>query len=190
MTPQGTVIGEIGGPSRDDAGSNFVADTKSEKFAFDVHIVTSRSRIAAEHADFKWFGSARVIMVAAAGIILVIPRRTTRNSMTGSSMPSRPASSFLIISRLSTQLRGAEVLVRWRKPDGTLILPRAFIPLMESSGLIRDLTRNPMQKVCVEAGAAIGRRPDLKISLNFAGKLFGEPTIVQDVRNFYRRSWK
>jgi EAL domain-containing protein (putative c-di-GMP-specific phosphodiesterase class I) len=86
------------------------------------------------------------------------------------------------------QLRGAEVLVRWRKPDGTLVLPGSFIPLMESSGFIRDLTRNLMQKVCEEAGVSIGRRPDLKISFNFAGKLFSEPTIVKDVRNIFASS--
>jgi EAL domain-containing protein (putative c-di-GMP-specific phosphodiesterase class I) len=45
-----------------------------------------------------------------------------------------------------------------------------------------------MQKVCEEAGASIGRRPDLKISFNFAGKLFSEPTIVKDVRNIFTSS--
>ena len=34
-----------------------------------------------------------------------------------------------IVDIRSGQLRGAEVLVRWRKPDGTLVLPGAFIPL-------------------------------------------------------------
>jgi len=41
-----------------------------------------------------------------------------------------------IVDIRSGQLRGAEVLVRWRKPDGTLVLPGSFIPLAESSGLI------------------------------------------------------
>lgn len=31
---------------------------------------------------------------------------------------------------------GAEALVRWQKPDGTLISPGAFIPLFESDGLV------------------------------------------------------
>jgi sensor c-di-GMP phosphodiesterase-like protein len=156
--------------------------------------VTSRSRIAAEHADFKWFGyaAAGVIMVAATGIIVVFPRRTTRNPMTEIEH-ALEAGQFVpyyqpVVDIRTGQLRGAEVLVRWRKPDGTLILPGAFIPLMESSGLIRDLTQNLMQKVCVEVGVAIGRRPDLRISFNFAGKLFGEPTIVQDVRNIFAGS--
>ena len=48
-----------------------------------------------------------------------------------------------IVDIRSGRLRGAEVLVRWRKPDGTLVLPGAFIPLAESSGLILDLDREP-----------------------------------------------
>jgi sensor c-di-GMP phosphodiesterase-like protein len=85
-------------------------------------------------------------------------------------------------------LHGAEVLVRWRKADGTLVLPGAFIPLAESSGLIRAMTRDLMRRVCVEAGAAIGCRPGLKISFNFAGKLFSDDTIVNDVRKIFSNS--
>ena len=58
-----------------------------------------------------------------------------------------------IVDIRSGQLRGAEVLVRWRKPDGTLVLPGSFIPLAESSGVIRAMTRDLMKRVCVEAGS-------------------------------------
>ena len=36
-----------------------------------------------------------------------------------------------VIDITSGRLRGAEVLVRWRKADGSLVLPGAFIPLLE-----------------------------------------------------------
>ena len=45
-----------------------------------------------------------------------------------------------IVDIRSGQLRGAEVLARWKKPDGSLVLPGAFIPLAETSGLILPLT--------------------------------------------------
>jgi len=85
-------------------------------------------------------------------------------------------------------LSGAEVLVRWRKPDGTIVLPGSFIPLAESSGLIREMTRDLMRRVCAEAGAAIGCRPAMKISFNFAGQLFSDDSIVKDVRNIFSGS--
>lgn len=194
MTRQGTVIGEVGGRPQGETKQNFVADIKSEKFGFDVQIMASRARIAAEHADLKWFSffAAGVIMMTATGIVVLIPRRNPRNPMIEMEL-ALEAGEFVpyyqpIVDISTGQLRGAEVLVRWRKPDGTLILPGAFIPLMESGGLIHELTRNLMRKVCVEAGPAIGRRPDLKISFNFAGKLFSEPTIVKDVRNIFAGS--
>ena len=50
------------------------------------------------------------------------------------------------------------------------------------------MTRQLMRKVCIEAGPAIGRRPGLKISFNFAGKLFGDEAIVNDVRKIFSKS--
>ena len=193
-TGQGTIIGEVGGRLPEDIAPNFVADTKSDIFGFDVEVVSSRARIAAEHADLKWFSyfAAGLIMMATAGFLVFLPPRSPRNPI-AEIKKSLEAGEFIpyyqpIVDISTGKLRGAEVLVRWRKADGTLVLPGAFIPLMESSDLIHDLTRNLMRKVCVEAGPAIGRRPDLKISFNFAGKLFGQPTIVKDVRNIFSNS--
>jgi hypothetical protein len=194
MTRQGTIIGEVGGKPRGETGPDFVAVTKSEKFGFDVEIVTSRARIAAQHADLKWFGllGAGIMLIAATGIVVLIPRRTSRNPMADIEH-ALEAGEFIpyyqpIVDIRTGRLRGAEVLVRWRKPDGSLVLPGAFIPLMESSGLIHPLTRDLMQKVCDEAGPSIGRRSDLRIAFNFAGKLFSEPTIVKDVRDIFANS--
>jgi EAL domain-containing protein (putative c-di-GMP-specific phosphodiesterase class I) len=69
-----------------------------------------------------------------------------------------------------------------------LVLPGSFIPLAESSGLILEMTRDLMRKVCVEAGSAIGCRPALKISFNFAGQLFKNESIVKDVRSIFSGS--
>jgi sensor c-di-GMP phosphodiesterase-like protein len=194
MTRQGSVIGEAGERPLGEAGPNFSANTRSEKFGFTVEILTPRARIAAERADLKWFGilGAGVIMTAFAGIGALMPRRGPRNPL-AEIENALDAGEFVpyyqpIVDIRSGQLCGAEVLVRWRKPDGTLVSPGAFIPLMESGDLIHKLTRNLMQKVCVEAGPTLGRRPDLKISFNFAGKLFSEPTIVKDVQNIFSNS--
>ena len=62
-----------------------------------------------------------------------------------------------IVDLTTARVVSAEVLVRWRKPNGTLVPPVQFIPLAESSGLIVELTRALMRRVCAEAGAAIGR---------------------------------
>lgn len=39
----------------------------------------------------------------------------------------------------TTKICGAEALIRWIKPDGSMIFPNEFIPLFESNGLIIEL---------------------------------------------------
>ena len=191
VTAQGAAIGEVGGRTADSDSTNFSAEIRSNKFGFDVEILSPRARVEAEHADLKWFGlvAAGIIMMTATGFVVLIPHRSPRNPMAEIER-ALEAGEFIpyyqpVVDIRSGQLRGAEVLVRWRKSDGTLVLPGAFIPLMESSDLIDDLTRHLMRKVCTEVGPALGRRPDLRISFNFAGKLFSEPSIVKDVRNIF-----
>lgn len=190
VTAQGATIGEVGSRTADSESANFGADIRSNKFGFDVEILSPRARIEAEHADFKWFGLfAAGIMMTVTGFVVLIPRRAPRNPVAEIER-ALAAGEFIpyyqpVVDIRSGQLRGAEVLVRWRKSDGTLVLPGAFIPLMESSDLIDDLTRRLMRKACTEVGPALGRRPDLRISFNFAGKLFSQPSIVKDVRNIF-----
>ena len=194
VTAQGATIGEVGGRRAEDSSADFAAEIKSEKFGFDVEVLSPRARLEAEHADLKWFGlfAAAIIMMMVTGFVVLIPRRSPRNPVAEIEL-ALEAGEFIpyyqpVVDIRSGQLRGAEVLVRWRKPDGTLVLPGAFIPLMESSDLIDDLTRHLMRNVCIEVGPALGRRPDLQISFNFAGKLFSEPSIVSDVCTIFANS--
>lgn len=43
---------------------------------------------------------------------------------------------------------GAEALIRWSKPDGSIISPGDFIPVFEGDGLIRKLDRYVFKQVC------------------------------------------
>ncbi len=45
-------------------------------------------------------------------------------------------------------IAGAEALVRWKKPDGTLIRPGEFIPLFERNGQIAKLDEYVFRQVC------------------------------------------
>ena len=43
---------------------------------------------------------------------------------------------------------GAEALVRWKKPDGTLVPPSEFIPVLEKNGFITNLDKYIWEEVC------------------------------------------
>lgn len=190
----GVPLGGTG--ARPDAadGPILAAKGRSDAFGFDIEIATPRAMMPPEHAGLRWLGvfvsAAMVVLVGA--FLLLLPKRNA-NDPVGQIAEALKAGEFVpyyqpVVDIRSGQLRGAEVLVRWRKPDGSLVLPGAFIPLAESSGLIQEMTRQLMRKVCVEAGPAIGHRPGLKISFNFAGKLFSDDAIVNDVRKIFSKS--
>ena len=192
-TASGALIGNVG--ERADATSGtFVAAAKSDKYGLVNEISMSRERLNEGHADLRWlglFGTGAVIVIVGAFSVLM-PRRRAGDPVAELER-ALAAGEFVpyyqpIVDIRSGQLRGAEVLMRWRKPDGSLVYPGSFIPLAESSGLIRAMTRDLMRRVCVEVGAALGIRPALKISFNFAGQLFGDESIVKDVRNIFSRT--
>ncbi len=189
----GAVIGNIGAhPAA--ADGVFAANAKSDKYGFAAEISTPRGHVIAGHAELQWLGlfATGAVIVIIGVFSILMPRRTPGNPVTEIERALR-AGEFVpyyqpIVDIRSGQLRGAEVLVRWRKPDGTLVLPGSFIPIAESSGLIREMTRDLMRRVCVEAGRAIGCRPALKVSFNFAGLLFSDNSIVTDVRKIFSGS--
>jgi sensor c-di-GMP phosphodiesterase-like protein len=190
----GFSIAQAGEHPNTAADTVFVAKAKSGKFGFGVEIAMRREQVRADNSDFRWIGLAGIgafVMILAA-FAWLLPRRDAGNPVADLKR-ALAAGEFVpyyqpIVDIRSGQLRGAEVLVRWRKPDGTLVYPGSFIPLAESSGLILDMTRDLMRRVCAEAGTALGCRPGLKIAFNFAGQLFTDKSIVKDVRNIFSGS--
>jgi sensor c-di-GMP phosphodiesterase-like protein len=73
-----------------------------------------------------------------------------------------------IFDLASRRCVGAEALVRWRRPDGTLTSPDLFIPLAENTGLIREITDFVMQQLLEHLGQVLRANPHLYISVNLA----------------------
>ena len=90
-----------------------------------------------------------------------------------------------IVDISSARLLGAEVLVRWRKADGTIVPPGMFVPLLEQSGLIRDMTRKLMRRVRDEISAAYGARPHLTVSFNITAEHFAREDLVEEVQQVF-----
>ncbi|MFQ6576244.1 EAL domain-containing protein [Pseudomonas sp. UM16] len=63
---------------------------------------------------------------------------------------------------------GAEALVRWRRPDGSLTSPDLFIPLAENTGQIRQITDFVLQRVLEQLGQTLRANRQLYISVNLA----------------------
>lgn len=63
---------------------------------------------------------------------------------------------------------GAEALIRWRRPDGSLTSPDLFIPLAENTGQIRQITDFVLQRLLEQLGQMLRANPHLYVSVNLA----------------------
>lgn len=93
-----------------------------------------------------------------------------------------------ILDLTTGRLAGAEVLVRWHKPDGTVVSPGYFVPLMESGGLANELARVVMRQARDQVGAVLGRHPNVRVSFNVDSAHFVDGRIVKDVAQIFQNS--
>ena len=79
---------------------------------------------------------------------------------------------------LASQLKGAEALVRWIKPDGTVIPPLSFIPVAEETDLIMDIDWYVTELVCRTLEKQ-NLMPQFPISVNFSRKHIQEEDFAE-----------
>jgi sensor c-di-GMP phosphodiesterase-like protein len=188
----GARLAEGGEP--DTPGELLTAQVRSQSFGMMVTTSVPRARVLASYRDTMALaaagaggGSALIFALIAFGARRSgdDPRAELEQAIrNGELVPYYQP----IVDLTTARVVSAEVLVRWRKPNGTLVPPVQFIPLAESSGLIVELTRSLMRRVCAEAGAAIGARPNFRIGFNLSAQHFVDERVVEDVRTIFSAS--
>jgi diguanylate cyclase (GGDEF)-like protein len=114
-----------------------------------------------------------------------------------------------IVRLADGRLHGAEALVRWRRPDGSLAQPDTFIPLAEETGLVTEIDRWVLAEACHQAArwAAAGARgaddapdpadpadpdptgnPAFALHVNVSARQLDRPDLVDDVRGMLEAS--
>jgi predicted signal transduction protein with EAL and GGDEF domain len=89
-----------------------------------------------------------------------------------------------IVSLLDGHLRGFEALVRWQRPDFGLVAPGEFIPLAEETGLIVTIGSWVLRQACSQMCAwhlQFPSEPPLTIAVNFSGKQFIQPDLIEQM---------
>lgn len=73
------------------------------------------------------------------------------------------------VNVVSRRIQGAEALLRWRSPEDGLVSPAAFLPVLESSGLILDVGNWVVQQAARECRAwREARLPPVRVAVNIA----------------------
>lgn len=89
-----------------------------------------------------------------------------------------------MISMRTGEMTGVEALVRWQHPERGLVPPNDFIPLAETTGLIRPLGLWVLRESCRQAVAwetAGLTSGDLKMSVNVSARQLQQDDLVDQV---------
>lgn len=77
---------------------------------------------------------------------------------------------------------GVEALVRWQHPSEGLLLPGAFIPLAEETGLIVPIGEIVLRKACEQARSWQDRKlSPLRVAVNVSARQFLESSLTSQV---------
>ena len=89
-----------------------------------------------------------------------------------------------IIDLGSRSLLGVEALVRWRHPQGGVLMPGRFIQILEECGHIAKLGRWVLRQACQDLCAwrsSIAGGQGLRLAVNISGQHLQHGELVQDV---------
>ncbi|GGC16379.1 putative bifunctional diguanylate cyclase/phosphodiesterase [Pseudoduganella buxea] len=77
---------------------------------------------------------------------------------------------------------GAEMLMRWRRADGSSVPPDVFIPVAEATGMIVPLGRWALHQACLAWLRLDAMGTPLPLSVNVSPSQFRQPDFVAEVR--------
>ncbi len=89
----------------------------------------------------------------------------------------------------TSQIVGVKALARWSHPRGELILPNAFIPLAEETGLIRPLTYKVLETAVQDVLMWQTQAPGLTVAVKLSAKMLNDldlPDRVAKILDAYQ----
>lgn len=187
-----TEIGTVGSGLDADVRERLVASrAQSERYGLVVTAAAmARDGVFATRYDLRHLGMAvagllALVILAAA---LIVPRLERhpfydieRAIGAGEFVPYYQP----IVDIKSGAIVGAEALVRWRKRDGSLVLPGTFIPLLEPTDLILDMTRSVMRQVGEEIGPLLENRSHMYVAFNIAPRHLTGDVLIDDIGTIF-----
>ncbi len=185
----------------DRAAFDFDAPTTSHiyasEFAGELPLRTRGSipiEVVREHYKNMYFGVIGVMLVFGLGVLFLVfklvgkggppPMDLSHAIENGQVQPFYQP----IINMRTGKITGCEVLARWVKPDGRIIMPDVFVEYAQASGLEVPLMLSIMQRVKLDLAEIAQQHEDIRISINlFDGQLSGAG-VVDDVRLIFEKS--
>jgi sensor c-di-GMP phosphodiesterase-like protein len=187
-----TVVGAVGSDMDAALRDGLIASrVRSDRYGIVVTATVARDRVFATYDDLRRIGMvvtgllALIILVSA----LIAPRRERHSPYYGIER-AIGAGEFVpyyqpIVDIKSGAIVGAEVLVRWRKQDGSLVLPTTFVPFLEPTDLILDMTRSIMRQASEEVGPLLEYRSHMYVAFNIAPRHLTDDLLIDDIGSIF-----
>ena len=81
----------------------------------------------------------------------------------------------------SGRICGVEALVRWRHPSRGLIPPVDFVPVVESTDLVRPLTLHMLNQALADLARWSSQERDLTVAVNLSARSLHDRALIDDV---------
>ena len=187
-----TIIGVAGSDRDATLRDGLIASrVRSDRYGLAVTAAMAQDAPFATYDDVRRIGMAvtgllaLIVLVAA----LIVPWRDRHSPFYDIERAIR-AGEFVpyyqpIVDIKSGAIVGAEVLVRWRKRDGSLASPATFIPFLETTDLILDMTRSIMRKVSDEVGPLLEHRSNMYVAFNIAPRHLSGDVLIDDIGSIF-----
>ena len=86
------------------------------------------------------------------------------------------------------EITSAEALVRWSHPKRGLVPPDHFIPVIEQSGRIHDLTLFVLERALTDLSQWQVARPEMSVAVNISTPLLDDPAFADEVSAVLRKT--
>ena len=168
----------------------FSSSLSSTKYPFHVTVLAPYAVIWDDFMALYEKAVASAVVVGIALFLLSLFALRPKKARTNEIEAAMEAGEFIpfyqpTIDVQTGALMGCEVLIRWRKPDGSILSPGAFIGLAEATGLAIEMTRNLMSYVAEEMEDLHEDRPELKLGINLFDDHFENLDIIDDIKQVF-----
>lgn len=87
------------------------------------------------------------------------------------------------VSFVTGRIEGAEALIRWRLPDGTLLPPSEFIPFAEARGLSTPIARGMFPRLMADLECIRAEQGDACLAFNLSARDLEDPALLAQVHD-------
>ena len=88
----------------------------------------------------------------------------------------------------TNEVRGYETLLRWLRPDNTMVPPLKFIPVAESTGLIVQIGEWILWEACRFLARQHARGQLITVSVNLSARQFTDQDLPSVVERILKRT--